>query len=65
MYDTTHGLGLAILTTRWMEYIIDENTAPKFYQFGVNVLGIDKDLPAMEEMYHEGKIRAIGVSNPK
>ena len=32
-YDITHGLGLAILTPRWMEYILDETTAPKFYQF--------------------------------
>jgi butanol dehydrogenase len=47
-YDITHGLGLAILTPRWMEYILDETTAPRFYQFGVNVFGIDKDLPAME-----------------
>ncbi|AET67455.1 Fe-dependent oxidoreductase, alcohol dehydrogenase [Desulfosporosinus orientis DSM 765] len=47
-YDITHGLGLAILTPRWMEYILDETTAPKFYQFGVNVFGIDKDLPALE-----------------
>lgn len=47
-YDITHGLGLAIVTPRWMEYILDETTAPKFYQFGVNVFGIDKDLPAME-----------------
>ena len=48
IYDITHGLGLAILTPRWMEYTLNENTASKFYQFGVNVFGIDPSLPEME-----------------
>jgi hypothetical protein len=43
-YDITHGLGLAILTPRWMKYILNEQTAAKFYQFGVNVFGIDPSL---------------------
>lgn len=47
-YDITHGLGLAILTPRWMEYILDENTAQQFKKFGVNVFGIDPALPDME-----------------
>lgn len=46
-YDITHGLGLAILTPRWMEYVLDETTVSKFYQFGTNVFGIDKNLPEM------------------
>lgn len=48
IYDITHGLGLAILTPRWMEYVLDETTAPRFRQFGVNVFGIDASLPQME-----------------
>lgn len=48
IYDITHGLGLAILTPRWMEYCLDESTVSKYYQFGVNVFGIDASLPAME-----------------
>ncbi|MBO4886726.1 MAG: iron-containing alcohol dehydrogenase [Firmicutes bacterium] len=40
-YDITHGLGLAILTPRWLAYILDENTAPKIRQFGVRVMGIE------------------------
>lgn len=48
IYDITHGLGLAILTPRWMEYTLDETTASKFYQFGINVFGIDASLPPME-----------------
>ena len=47
-YDITHGLGLAILTPRWMEYIIDATTAPQFKKLGVNVFGIDASLPDME-----------------
>lgn len=48
IYDITHGLGLAILTPRWMKYTLDETTASKFYQFGVNVFGIDASQPHME-----------------
>ncbi|WP_455617362.1 hypothetical protein [Eisenbergiella sp.] len=48
IYDITHGLGLAILTPRWMEYTLDETTVSKFYQFGCNVFGIDATLPQME-----------------
>lgn len=47
IYDITHGLGLAILTPRWMEYCLDETTVSKYVQFGVNVFGID---PAWEPM---------------
>lgn len=48
IYDITHGLGLAIVTPRWMEYTLDETTVSKFYQFGVNVFGIDASLPQMD-----------------
>lgn len=48
IYDITHGLGLAILTPRWMEYCLDETTVSKYVQFGVNVFGIDKNQEPME-----------------
>jgi hypothetical protein len=48
IYDITHGLGLAILTPRWMTYTLDDTTASKFYQFGCNVFGIDPTLDPME-----------------
>lgn len=48
IYDITHGLGLAILTPRWMEYCLDETTVSKYVKFGVNVFGIDASLPPME-----------------
>ncbi len=47
IYDITHGLGLAIITPRWMEYCLDEKTVSKYVQFGVNVFGIDSSLPPM------------------
>lgn len=47
-YDITHGLGLAILTPRWMEYCLDETTVSRYVQFGTAVFGIDPNLPAME-----------------
>lgn len=47
-YDITHGLGLAILTPRWLEYTLNETTKSRFYQFGVNVFDIDKTLTEME-----------------
>jgi len=53
-YDITHGLGLAILTPRWMKYILDKPTAPQFKKFGVNIFGID---PFLSDM--EGAERAI------
>lgn len=48
IYDITHGLGLAIVTPRWMRYVLDEDSAPLFREYGVNVFGVDPALPAME-----------------
>lgn len=47
IYDITHGLGLAILTPRWMEYCLNERTVSKYYQFGTRVFGIDASLEPM------------------
>ena len=48
VYDITHGLGLAILTPRWMEYCLDESNVERYVSFGVNVFDIDKSLPKMD-----------------
>ncbi|WP_439185324.1 iron-containing alcohol dehydrogenase [Carboxylicivirga taeanensis] len=40
IYDLTHGAGLAILFPVWMEYVLDETTAPKLAQYSRNVWGI-------------------------
>ena len=47
-YDITHGVGLAIITPRWMKHILSERTLPRFVKYGVNVFGIDPSLPGME-----------------
>ena len=47
-YDITHGHGLAILTPRWLTYVLDEETAPRIKRFGVNVLGVDEALSLMD-----------------
>ncbi len=47
-YDITHGVGLAILTPHWMRYILCEDTAGKFAEYGRNVWGIDGGRTDME-----------------
>ena len=47
-YDITHGEGLAILTPRWMEHILNENTIERFVSFGTHIFGIDETLDANE-----------------
>lgn len=47
-YDITHGHGLAIVTPRWLTYILDETTAPAIYRLGVKVFGLSEGLPAAE-----------------
>ena len=39
-YDITHGVGLAIVTPRWMRYILSEDTVDKFCEYGRNVWNI-------------------------
>lgn len=42
-YDITHGEGLAIITPRWMRYILSDRTLERFVKFGVNILGISHE----------------------
>ncbi|RLG28890.1 NADH-dependent alcohol dehydrogenase, partial [Methanosarcinales archaeon] len=37
--DITHGVGLAILTPCWMEYVLSAATKMKFYSLSVNIFG--------------------------
>lgn len=39
-YDITHGVGLAIVTPRWMRYILNDNTVEQFARYAKNVWGI-------------------------
>ena len=43
-YDITHGEGLAIITPRWMRFILSDKTVDRFVKYGVNVFGIDPSL---------------------
>ena len=47
-YDITHGHGLAIVTPRWLTYILNETTAPAIYRLGVKVFGISDKLSATD-----------------
>jgi len=47
-YDITHGLGLAILTPRWLGYILDDSTASQIKKFGVNIFGVEESLSDMD-----------------
>ena len=44
-YDITHGLGLAILTPRWMNYVLDENNVHRFVRFAQKVFNADEQDP--------------------
>lgn len=41
-FDITHGVGLAILTPRWLRHLLNEKTAPKIARFGHHVFDIPK-----------------------
>ena len=68
-YDITHGLGLAILTPRFLKYCLSEKNVSKYVQFGVNVFDIDKNLPPMEiankaiEMLEDFLFNTLGLSS--
>ncbi|MDD2373612.1 MAG: iron-containing alcohol dehydrogenase, partial [Syntrophomonadaceae bacterium] len=42
LYDVTHGLGLAVLTPYWMQYVLDEQTAPRLAEYARNVWEIEE-----------------------
>lgn len=43
-YDITHGVGLAILTPRWMKHVLNEQTVDVFARFALNVWSVDPQL---------------------
>ncbi len=68
-YGITHGLGLAILTPKWMKYCLDDTTLDKFVSYGVNVFDIDKNLDSYEiankaiEKTEEFLYQTLGLSD--
>lgn len=51
-YDITHGHGLAILTPRWLTYILNETTAPAIYRLGVKVFDVPAGMESIEGAKH-------------
>lgn len=47
-YEIPHGHGIGILMPRWMTYILNQETAPVFYRFGVQCLEIAPGMEVME-----------------
>lgn len=54
-YDITHGVGLAIITPRWLKYVLNHQTVMKISRFGQVVFGIDSKDP------FETSVRAIDL----
>lgn len=46
-YDITHGVGLAIVTPRWMRYILSEDTVDKFIEYAKNVWHLPEEADKM------------------
>ena len=77
-YDITHGVGLAILTPRWMRFILkkDPSCAWRFVKFAKNVWGLqgeDEDalaeagITCLEEFFRKagipGNLTALGITS--
>jgi len=50
-YDVTHGVGLAVLTPVWMEYVLSEQTRGRFLEYARNVWDVVGDSDAVA---HQG-----------
>jgi hypothetical protein len=77
-YDVTHGVGLAILTPFWMEYVLDDDTLWKFEEYSSNVWdtsgkknqiiakeGIDKTRKFFASLGMPTRLREVGVKENK
>lgn len=77
-YDITHGVGLAIVTPRWMRYILSENTVEKFAEYARNVWDIQEEdnwkaanygIDATEEFFRDCgipmKLSEVGIDESK
>ncbi len=77
-YDITHGVGLAIVTPRWMRYILNENTVEKFAEYARNVWDIKEEdawkaanygIDATEEFFRDCgipmRLSEVGIDESK
>ena len=77
-YDITHGVGLAIVTPRWMRYILSEATVDKFAEYARNVWDCKEEdnwkaanygIDATEEFFRDCgipmKLSEVGIDESK
>ena len=77
-YDITHGVGLAILTPRWMRFILkkDPSCAWRFERFAKNVWGLsgeggddlaEKGIACLEDFFRKaglpGTLTELGITD--
>jgi alcohol dehydrogenase YqhD (iron-dependent ADH family) len=78
LYDVTHGVGLAILTPFWMEYVLDVDTMYKFVEYAQNIWfvtgkddqdtarkGIEKTQEFFVSLGMPRRLRDVGVDEKK
>ena len=78
-YDITHGAGLAVITPKWMRYILSGFTVDKFCDYAVNVWGFariedkfklaNQGIDATEEFFHKiglpSSLNEFGIDDTK
>lgn len=78
-YDITHGAGLAVLTPKWMRYVLSEKTVDKFCDYAANVWGFareedkfalaNKGIDATEKFFREiglpSSLHEFGIDDSK
>lgn len=78
IYDLIHGVGLAILTPFWMEYVLSEQTVKKFVDYAQNVwniisgddfeaarLAIDKTRQFFKSIGMPTTLREVGIDDQR
>lgn len=78
VYDITHGVGLAILTPFWMEYVLSEKTEDKLCEYAENIWsitegdslsrakkGIEKTREFFKSLGMPARLRDVGVEKDK
>ena len=50
-YDITHGIGLAIITPKWMRYVLNDDTVDKFCEYAINVWHFEDDTENIEDRF--------------
>lgn len=61
-YDITHGVGLAILTPAWMEYVLSDKTVRRFARFAREVFGVKETDDAKAAELGIEKVREFNQS---